>query len=328
MKQIRISVLSLAVLAAFGTLQGCGKEEHKKAASQVVAKVNGDEISVHQINFILSKAQGVTAENAEKAKREVLDKLIDQQLALQQAVAAKLDRNPAVMQNIEAARRDILARAYLEQVAAAQAKATPDEARKYYGEHPELFAQRRIYNLQEILVPASATAEARQLAGQNKSMQDIASALKEANVNVAANAGVRPADQLPMIVATRLQNVKDGQTVVIDGPQGAMIVHVLSSLVQPVSEADALPRIQQFLDNQQKTQAVAKELKDLRAKATVEQLGEFSTAALPTATQPTATETVATQPDVAAPAATAPTPAPAADDIHAKSVAKGVAGLQ
>jgi EpsD family peptidyl-prolyl cis-trans isomerase len=324
-KQIRTSLLALAVLAATGTLQGCGKEEHKKAASQVIAKVNGDEISVHQVNFVLSKAQGITTENAEQAKREILDKLIDQQLAIQQAEAAKLDRNPAVMQNIEAARRDILARAYLEQIAAAQPKVTPDEAKKYYSEHPELFSQRRVYSLQEILVPASSAADVRQLVAQNKPMQDIAGTLKERNVKFAANAGVRPADQLPMAVASQLQSVKDGQTVVIDSPQGTMVVHIANSQSQPVTEVDALPRIQQFLGNQRNSEAVAKELKNLRAKAAIEQTSEIAAAPPPSTVAPAA--------PAPAPDATTPTPAstPAAKDtdaIDAKSVAKGVAGLK
>lgn len=315
MKQINISLLVLAILTATGTLQGCGKEERKKAASQVIAKVNGDEISVHQVNFLLSKAQGINADNAEQAKREILDKLIDQQLAIQQAEAAKLDRNPAVMQSIEAARRDILARAYLEQVATAQPKVTPEDAKKYYAEHPELFAQRRVYNLQEILVPASAIADVKQLVAQNKTMQEIATTLKERNVKFAANAGVRPADQLPMVVATQLHGVKDGQTVVVDGPQGAMVVRIVNSQAQPIAEADALPRIQQFLGNQRNSEAVVRDLKNLRAKAAIEQTTELAASA-------------AAAPQ---PAAVAPAPPPATgntDSIDAKSVAKGVAGLK
>lgn len=308
-KNIRISLLALALLSMLAVLPGCGKEEHKKAATQVVAKVNGDEISVHQVNFVLSRAQGISPENAEKAKKEVLDKLIDQQLAIQQAEAAKLDRDPGVMQTLEAARRDILARAYLEKVAASQPKPSTDEARKYYLDHPELFAERRVYNLQEILVAPTNIGDVQQLVAQNKSMQDIASTLKSRDIKFAANAGVRPADQLPPQVATKLHGTKDGQTVLIEAPQGAMVAHVVASQAQPVPEPEALPRIQQYLANQRNGEAVAKELKGLRAKAKIEQTGEIALAP-------------------AAPAA-APAMAPeASGSVDANSVAKGVAGLK
>jgi EpsD family peptidyl-prolyl cis-trans isomerase len=314
-KLIRISVLPLALLAALIALQGCGKEDRKKAASQVVAKVNDDELSVHQVNFILSKAQGVTAENAGQAKREILEKLIDQQLAIQQAEAAKLDRSPAVMQAIDAARRDIIARAYIEQIASAQPKPSVEDARKYYADHPELFSQRRVYNLQEILVPANLLAEMQQMVAQNKSMQDIAASLKARNIQFAANAGVRPADQLPMLAAARLHTVKDGQTTVIEGPQGAMVVHVVASQAQPITEEEALPRIQQFLGNQRSSEAVAAAMKELRGKAKIEHLGEFS------ATTPAEQPAAAAKPDTAKIDT-------AAGAIDAKSAAKGVAGLK
>lgn len=308
-KNIRISLLALALLSALAVLPGCGKEEHKKAATQVVAKVNNDEISVHQVNFVLSRAQGIAPENAEQAKKDVLDKLIDQQLAIQQAEATKLDRDPGVMQALEAARRDILARAYLEKVAAAQPKPSTDEARKYYLDHPELFAERRVYNLQEILVAPANIGDAQQLVAQNKSMQDIASTLKSRDIKFAANAGVRPADQLPPQVATKLHGAKDGQTVLIEAPQGAMIAHIVAFQVQPVPESEALPRIQQYLANQRNGEAVANELKSLRAKAKIEQTGEIALApAAPTAATGKA-------PD-------------AAGAVNADSVAKGVAGLK
>ena len=78
---------SVVIALAIGTVlaTGCGKSDEKKAATQVAAKVNGDEISVHQINNVLTRATGITADNAPQAKREILDKLIDQQLAVQQA---------------------------------------------------------------------------------------------------------------------------------------------------------------------------------------------------------------------------------------------------
>ena len=106
---IQISALALVVLLA-----ACGGDDKKKPASQVAAKVNREEISVHQINAVLSRAGRLSPEQTEKASRDVLEKLIDQELAVQKAIEKKVDRDPNVMQMIEAGRRQILAQAYLE----------------------------------------------------------------------------------------------------------------------------------------------------------------------------------------------------------------------
>lgn len=81
----------IALVAAIG-LVGCNDSDAKKPASQVAAKVNAQEISVHQLNFALSRinAAALTPEQASKARREVLNKLIDQQLAVDQAVERSL----------------------------------------------------------------------------------------------------------------------------------------------------------------------------------------------------------------------------------------------
>ena len=48
----------LAIVAASVALVGCG-DKKEKSASQTAAKVNKDEITVHQINFVLQQQRGL-----------------------------------------------------------------------------------------------------------------------------------------------------------------------------------------------------------------------------------------------------------------------------
>lgn len=268
------------VVAVAGALAACnGKGD--KPATQMAARVNGDEITVHQVNAVLARAAGVTQTNAAQAKKEILDRLIDQQLAVQQAEEKRLDRTPAVVQAIDAARREILARAYLEQVAAAQPKPAAEAVKQYYMEHPELFGQRRIYNLQEMSLPADATLteEIKRWVAQGKSMQDMANALNAREVRFVGNVAVRAAEQLAIELLPRFQSLKDGGTMVIEGPQSLAVVHLVSSQPSPIDETAAQPRIEQFLASRKQSEAVAAELKSLRDKAKIDRMGEFAAGA-------------------------------------------------
>ncbi|MDP3612388.1 MAG: EpsD family peptidyl-prolyl cis-trans isomerase, partial [Rubrivivax sp.] len=138
--------IPLAALATAVLLVGCG-EKKEKAASQTAAKVNKDEITVHQINFVLQQQRNLRPEQTDAASRQILERLVDQQLALQKADEQKVDRDPRVVQQLEAARREIVARAYLEKVGEAAPKPTPEEIKKYYDEKPALFSQRRVYSI-------------------------------------------------------------------------------------------------------------------------------------------------------------------------------------
>ena len=63
-------LLPLAVAA------GCGKKEDAKTATQVAAKVNAYEITVHQINSILARSRNVTPHTMKRPASTPLKRLI------------------------------------------------------------------------------------------------------------------------------------------------------------------------------------------------------------------------------------------------------------
>jgi len=279
------AIATFAVLVAIALISGCGKKDDsaktegkEKAATQVAAKVNAEEITVHQVNSVLSRNPNIPPEAAAKAKHEILSRLIDQQIAKQQAVEQKLDRKPAVMQAIEAARNEILARAYLDQITAAQAKPTPDDIKKYYNDHPELFSDRRIFDLEEIVIAQQPdlAAKLREQSAKARSLQDIAAWLKTQNIQFAPNRGVRPAEALPLELLPKLQTMKDGEIRIIETNSQLYAFRLAGSKKAPVTETQASPRIQLFLFNQQAREAVSAEIKRLKGAANIEYVGEFS----------------------------------------------------
>ena len=276
----------LVVLMAAG---GCSRKNEDKA-TQVAAKVNSDEITVHQINYILARAKNISPDSVDKAKREILKKLIDEQLAKQQAIKQKLDRSPGVLQAIEASKTDILARAYFEQIAAAQPKPTEMEIKKYYQDHPELFSERRIFNLEEILVlpKADLAAGLRDQVAKAHSMQDIAAWLKTQDAKFAETKGTRAAEDIPLDLLPKLQTMKDGEIRLIETNGPLQVFHLVSSKTVPVDEKTAAPRIERFLYNQRSADAIATEMKRIKEKADIKYVGEFAKEASAAESKPAA----------------------------------------
>ena len=277
----RTYVVGLAIGSAI--VAGCGKtEEDKKPVTQVAARVNSTEITVSQINAVLARTPNVTPETSDRVKREILEKLVDQELAKQQAIEKKLDQLPEVLRKLENAKSDVLVGAYFEQIAAKQPRPTPQEAKEYFAQHPELFSSRRIFDVEEIVVepkPDLAAALKEQVT-KARSMEEIAKWLQSRDVRFYANKGIRPAEQIPLEFLRTLQGMKDGEIQVFDSVSGTQqIVHLVGSKAQPVSEAAALPRIQQFLYSRNSREAVAKEFKALKESAKIEYVGEFAVSA-------------------------------------------------
>jgi hypothetical protein len=209
---------------------------------------------------------------------------------VEQALEKKLDRSPEVVMAIESARREILARAYIEQVTASMAKPTVDEAKKYYSEHPQLFSERRVYNIQEIVLPASAGVgeELRSMLDSGKSMENIAQWLKGKDIKFAAGTATRSAEQIPLELLPKIHPLQVGQGLILQSPQTVTVMRLVAAQSVPVTEEAALPRIQQVLGNQRAMEAAKQEFKTLKAKAKITYMGEFSDAATSSASQPAA----------------------------------------
>lgn len=305
-------------------LTACSDKDNKKVATQVAARVGSQEISVHQINQMLSRANpaGLSPQGAQAMRKDVLEKLIDQQLAVGQATEKKLDRSPEVVAQLEAARREVLARAYIQQVVGALPKPGADEQQKYYTDHPQLFAQRRIFNLQEILVPAAALPVAAEplkaLVNAGKSMEEMAVWLKGREIKFTGGAATRAAEQIPLDLLPKVHALKDGQAAIIESTQGLTVVRLVSSQPAPVTQANALPRIEQFLSNQRGAEAVTKTIKELRAKDTITYMGDFAKTA----------DAVTPATPVNAVARSAEPPATSGGASASTAIEKGIAGLK
>lgn len=272
---LRAGAVVVATVALL--LAGCG-EKKDKAASQTAAKVDKQEITVHQINFILQQQRGLRPEQADAASKQILERLIDQQLALDRADDLKLDRDPRVVQQLEAARREIIARAYAEKVGETAAKPAPEEIRKYYEEKPALFKDRRIYSIQEIAIearPEQVETLRAQLSGA-RNIADFVEYLKANDFKFAGNQAVRAAEQLPLQSLDTFARMKDGQAILSQAANGVQVIVLAGSRSQPVSEEQARPAIEQYLLNERKRKLVEEDIKRLRSAARIEYVGKFA----------------------------------------------------
>jgi EpsD family peptidyl-prolyl cis-trans isomerase len=298
----------MVAVACTALVSGCG-DKKEKGASQTAAKVNKDEITVHQINYVLQQQRGLKPEQADAASKQILERLVDQQLAVQRADELKLDRDPRVVQQMEATRREILARAYVEKVSEAAVKPTAEEIKKYYDDKPALFKERRIYSIQEIGIEArpEQQAELRDKLAASKNIGEFVEFLKSAGYKFTGNQAVRAAEQLPLSSLDSFAKMKDGQAAIVPAANGVQVVVLAGSRSQPATEEQSRPAIEQFLLNERKRKLVEEDSKALRTAAKIEYVGKFAEGAAS-----------------AASAAATAAPAAAASDVDAISRGLGL----
>lgn len=270
----------IAVLAAGCSDKKEGASTDGTPAAQVAARVNGTELTVGQVDFALQRNPNLDQDQAKAASMQVIRYLVDQELLAQKAVGDKLDSDPKVVAALDAARRQILAEAFMARKLGSLAEPSDAEVTAYYDGHPELFAKRKIYRLQEISIkaPQEKHDAIRAKLTASKTLNDFAAWLKAENLPAKAAEGVKSAEQLPKAILPKLAAMPDGQAIVVNAPDGLLVIVLADSQMQPATMEQAKPVIARMLQGEARQKAVKAELDALKAAAKIEYLGEFAEA--------------------------------------------------
>ena len=254
-------------------LTACGSDSKPGSATQVLAKVNGDEITVHQVNDRLSQLGIQPGVDAKAAQKQVLEALVDEQLLMQKAIAHKLDRDTSAMQAIERAKRQILVQAEIER-AAGKIDISPEEISKFYAGNPDLFEKRRIYSFRNFVLEVSKVdASLTSKLDEAKTFAEVASILRAAGISYRDRPEVLAAEGLPMGVLERAASMSRGDILLFNTAGRIVLMQLVDSIVEPMDLKRAIPTIEGYLVTRQKKNIAVSLLKDLRQTAKIEYVG-------------------------------------------------------
>lgn len=261
------------LLASALLVSACSRAgEDSAPVTQVVARVNGTEITIHQLQFAMARA------GDSGGRAQVLDTLIDQELMAQQALQEALDRNPEVLRALEAQRTRTLAQAWSEQRLAKLVDPGAVEIRRFYDAHPELFSERKAYEFDELSLAEDAVPidELRARAGSAGDISGVARWLDDRSVAFGRRRSTQTADALPMEVAREFHAMRIGTIAVIAAPRAIQVVQLRATQPQPLRLEQASPIIARYLRGQRRRTVLHNDLAELRGKSRIERLGEFA----------------------------------------------------
>ena len=305
-------VLSAAALMLIVGLSACSNKEKKPG--QALASVNGEEVTVLQLNEELQRA-GVQAAQQQAASKQLLEVLIDRQLLQNEALKEKMDRDPKVVQAVERAKSLIIAQTYLQKRIGTVARPTKAEIEDYFQKHPEFFTARKQFDMKELVIASKdLSAEVKAAMDAAKTLEEVVTWLEAHKVKFARTQISRTTADLAPELVSKLVSMPKGQLFIIKEGERSMLISIAEIKEAPVTLEVAAPQIDQFLFNKKSKDATDAELKRLRATAKIEYLNK----------------TDKTGPG-SAPAPVASAPAPASGAVAGSANAaneRGVAGLK
>ena len=268
--------VSAVVLMAGIALAGCNRDKPAADAKpgQALASVNGEEITVLQLNEEMQRA-GVPAAQQQVASKQLLQALIDRELLESEAAKEKIDRDPKVMQAIERARSLIIAQAYMQKTVGETSRPTQSEIEDYFNQHPQFFAGRRQLAMNQLVLPASAvTPELRAAADKATSLEEVAAYLDSRQVAYGRAQVTRSTADLKPELASKLLAMPKGQLFLVQEGQRAMLIAIDSVRAAPVALDIAAPQIAQYLANRKNKELAQAEIQRLRASAKIDYLNK------------------------------------------------------
>lgn len=267
---------SLALLA----LAGCNKQ----ATGQVAAVVNGDEVTLQEVNAEIGAAKLPEGAEKDKVRNAVLQRLVDKRLIEQQAKTDGLDRDPEFL-----LKQRQLTQALLIQLYAKRAQDTlrvPDQATvsKFIADHPESFANRTIFTVDQIRFAPPVDASALQGLRNVHTMDGVATYLKSKNIQFARGAGKVDSAQVPGPLLTQIQSLPAGEPFIVPSPQGPVANVIVGKEAAPLAPEQAQPLAVQMIRAQQLDKILQQRLKDAQAKAKITYQSGFGPAPTPSPT--------------------------------------------
>ncbi|MBB5686637.1 EpsD family peptidyl-prolyl cis-trans isomerase [Sphingobium boeckii] len=254
------------VLAVLLLASGC----EKKATGQIVAVVNGEEISLQELNAELEGVNLPATADKKLVMKQVLQQVIDRRLLAQTAKEEGLDRDPTYVTQQRKMSEELLVRMYAKK--AADAIRVPDAGAidKYIAEHPAMFTGRTRYKVDQLQFDMPGdVAQLKKLEGDH-SLEAVAASLTAMGIKFQRGAGAIDSGAIPPETLKQIVALPAGEPFIVPAG-GKVVVSVITGSEPLLVPADqSRPIAVQAIRNEGLSKVGETRLKEARAKAKIE----------------------------------------------------------
>ena len=258
----------LFLIAAPLALAACGSSD-AAPTGQVIANVNGEEITTTDLDSELNGATAPTPEGQKNLQRMALENIINRTILAQAAEAEGFAKGPEYAVIERKAKQAALVELLQRSLGKTIPQPGSEEIENFVAENPSLFANRRVFVVDQIIVP-QANPELVKALQPVKTLAEAQAVLKQRNIQSNNTVGVIDALTIPPQAAAQIAALPADEVFIIPSGPGLRINHVRSSQVDPITGEQA-KNIAKELLTRQRTQtamqsSLAERIKAGRAK--------------------------------------------------------------
>lgn len=262
----------IGVVCMAMVLAGCDKEPE----GQVAAVVNGDEITLQEVNAEIGNANVPAGTDSKEVQRAALQRIVERRLLAQSAKEEGLDKTPEYL--IRSRQIDDALLVQLLGQRAEKSFQVPDQQalNKYMAENPSMFAGRKMYVVDRIQFGLPADVSQLKSLESAHSMEEVAAKLNGLGIKFERGAAKMDSAQLGQQRMDQILALPDGEPFVI--PENGMVTVAVITGESPLagSSAEMNAIATQALRQKAMSTTLEERLKQARAKGEIKYQPDFA----------------------------------------------------
>jgi len=256
------------ILCAFliaSALTGC----QRKATGQTVAVVNNHEITAADLNAELANSPDALG-GAKASRAAALQKLIDRELLVQQAQSDGIDKSPEFLNRQRGLTDELLINMLVSRKMNTSQVPSPAQISQYEASRPEMFANREIWTLDQVLYPLPKDPALVAKLSAAKTMDEIIQALNAAGMQMKRGTKKLDTAILPPDVYEQIAKLPAGVPFIVPGADKAAASVITAREASPINGDPASKLAVQAMKRDKEQQFLADRINALRASAKIQ----------------------------------------------------------
>ena len=223
---------------------------------QVAARVGNEEITVQELQAELGGFNAPDAKTRKAAEQQALQAIIQRKLIAKAAVKAGIDKSPAFAIQKSRVEDALLVQSWQKALVDAVPEPGAEQIRQYINQHPELFANRKVYIVDQLRMQTRADAKLIEAIKPLNTLEDIAKLIQSKGIRYETARGALDSLQLGSQLVAQFDKLPPTEVLVF--PMGNALVanKVIETRLAPVPDAAAQKLAAQAIKAQQAQDSV------------------------------------------------------------------------
>lgn len=274
------------VLLTAALLAGCNKEPE----GQVVAVVNGDEITMQELNSELGNAQLPEGAARDEIRNQALDSIINRRLLAGVAKEQGIDDSPEFIVRRRQLEEALLVQLLAQRTARPMKQPTSQEVSDFVAKNPQMFAKRAILTLDQVRFPTPPNQDYIKALEPATTMAEVVTALNRLGIRFERGTARVDTAQMSPEMFNRVSAVGSREPFVIPSPAGVSVSQIMSSQPAPPPQNQVTAAATSVIQQRNLATELGNMIKAAKEEAGIDYQPGF--AAPKTAATPTAAPTV------------------------------------